>query len=155
MKRFPWIHPRPWPLAAVLAASLVLSVCGSSGGAGEPTLTSLSSTDSPEIQPPGLTPSPKVVPPSTTADSSGTVPDPTPTLTAPRDRDLSRVRRTAFAPLDQPEFLEAEEAGYLADDELVLGLEWQGQARAYPVSMLTYHHVINDAVDGRPVLITY
>ena len=69
--------------------------------------------------------------------------------------DLSRIRRTPFVPLDSPEVLWGEEAGYLSDDELVLGLEWEGQARAYPVRMIKYHHVVNDSVDGRPILITY
>ena len=58
-------------------------------------------------------------------------------------------------PLDNPAFLEASEATYLADDELVLGLEWAGEARAYPVQMMFYHHIVNDEVSGSPVLITY
>ena len=64
-------------------------------------------------------------------------------------------RRTPFVPLDLPEFLAASEAGYLPDGDLVLGLEWLGEARAYPIRMLTYHHIVNDTVAGRPVLITY
>lgn len=58
-------------------------------------------------------------------------------------------------PLDDPAFLTAAEATYLQPQELVLGLEWAGQARAYPIRMLHYHHIVNDIVDGRPVLITY
>lgn len=58
-------------------------------------------------------------------------------------------------PLDQPAFLAANESGNLPDDDLVLGLEWMGEARAYPIRMLTYHHIVNDTVAGRPLLITY
>ena len=58
-------------------------------------------------------------------------------------------------PLDNPAFLTAEEASYLADDDLVLGLEWQGAARAYPIRMVTFHHIVNDTVEGTPLLITY
>ena len=58
-------------------------------------------------------------------------------------------------PLDNPVFLEASQATYLGDDELVLGLERNGEARAYPVRMMVYHHIVNDEVSGSPVLITY
>ena len=60
-----------------------------------------------------------------------------------------------FVPLDNPSFLDAHEAGYLADEELVLGVEWAGEFRAYPVRMLRFHHIVNDTVDGEPLLVTY
>ena len=69
--------------------------------------------------------------------------------------DSTYSRRTPFVPLDQPVFLAAIESDYLPDGDLVLGLEWLGEARAYPIRMLTYHHIVNDIVAGRPVLITY
>ena len=58
-------------------------------------------------------------------------------------------------PLDQPAFLTDGESNYLPDDDLVLGLESGGEARAYPIRMLTYHHIVNDVVAGSPVLVTY
>jgi hypothetical protein len=58
-------------------------------------------------------------------------------------------------PLDNPEFVTAAQASYLLDDELVLGLFAEGEARAYPVRMVFYHHVVNDTVGGRPILVTY
>ena len=58
-------------------------------------------------------------------------------------------------PLDQPAFLTAGETGNLSDEDLVLGLEWMGEARAYPIRMLTYHHIVNDTVAGKPLLVTY
>jgi len=58
-------------------------------------------------------------------------------------------------PLDQPAFLTSSETDYLPDEDLVLGLEWMGEARAYPIRMLTYHHIVNDNVAGRPLLVTY
>ena len=64
-------------------------------------------------------------------------------------------RRSPFVPLDNPEFLTAEDASFLGDDNLVMGLYIEGQARAYPVGMVYYHHVVNDTVDGRPILVTY
>ena len=65
------------------------------------------------------------------------------------------TRGTPFVPLDQPAFLDAAESGFLPDEDLVLGLEWMGESRAYPIRMITYHHIVNDTVAGRPVLVTY
>lgn len=64
-------------------------------------------------------------------------------------------RRSPFVPLDDPEFLSVQEATYLGDENLVLGLDVGGKARAYPVGTVYYHHVVNDTVAGRPILITY
>ena len=64
-------------------------------------------------------------------------------------------RRSPFVPLDNPEFLTAEDASFLGEDNLIMGLELEGQARAYPIAMVYYHHVVNDTVDGRPMLVTY
>ena len=78
-----------------------------------------------------------------------TAPNPTP------DIDFTYSRRSPFVPLDDPVFLSIESATYLGDDELVLGVEWGNEARAYPIQMLTYHHIVNDHIGGRPFLITY
>ena len=82
-------------------------------------------------------------------------PSPTQPPPSPSDEDISYDRRTPFVPLDTPEFLTAKEATYLPDDDLVLGLEWEGEARAYPIRMLTFHHIVNDEIAGRPFLVTY
>ena len=58
-------------------------------------------------------------------------------------------------PLYSPSFLAADQAEYLGDEELVLGVEWAGEVRAYPARMLRYHHVVNDTVEGEPLLVTY
>ena len=58
-------------------------------------------------------------------------------------------------PLDNPTVLAAHENEYFVDDELILGVEWAGEVRAYPVRMLRYHHIVNDTVGGEPLLVTY
>lgn len=70
----------------------------------------------------------------------------------------ARVRpqqRGGFVPLDDPAFLTAVETDYFGDEELVLGVEFAGEVRAYPVRMLRYHHIVNDTVGGEPLLVTY
>ena len=64
-------------------------------------------------------------------------------------------RRGGFVPLDDPAFLTAVETDYFGDEELVLGVEFAGEVRAYPVRMLRYHHIVNDTVGGEPLLVTY
>lgn len=40
-------------------------------------------------------------------------------------------------------------------DAVVLGVAHAGEARAYPVDLIGYHHKVLDAVGGRPILVTY
>ncbi|MFC5382062.1 DUF3179 domain-containing protein [Aquipuribacter nitratireducens] len=58
-------------------------------------------------------------------------------------------------PIDEPRFLAVAEVDFLADDEPVVVLSVDGDTRAYPVQVLTWHEVVNDVVAGRPVVVTY
>ena len=40
-------------------------------------------------------------------------------------------------------------------DKLVLGIERNGQAKAYPIQYMGYHHQVRDTVGGEPVMVTY
>ena len=64
-------------------------------------------------------------------------------------------RRGGFVPLDNPVMITAGEATYLQPDDRVLGVTVAGESRAYPINMMTYHHVANDVIGGEPVLITF
>ncbi len=44
---------------------------------------------------------------------------------------------------------------FLADHDRVLGLTMNGEDRAYPVSILNWHEVVNDTLGGKPVLVTW
>lgn len=44
---------------------------------------------------------------------------------------------------------------YVKDDDLVIGLSIAGDARAYPVKVLTYHEIVDDVVGSVPVAVTY
>ena len=84
---------------------------------------------------------------------SGSIPNMT-KMPAEEDKSTYR-RRTPFVPLDNPSFITSAEATYLSDDDLILGLYWKGASKAYPIRMLRFHHIINDKVNGKPILITY
>ena len=40
-------------------------------------------------------------------------------------------------------------------DKLVLGVVEKGEARAYPIQLLGYHHQVRDTVGGKPIMVTY
>jgi len=60
-----------------------------------------------------------------------------------------------FNPLPSVRFARAADANWVADDEPVLAVALGGEARAYPVRQLAYHHVVNDEVGGEPIAATY
>lgn len=57
--------------------------------------------------------------------------------------------------LDDPATVAADEAGYLAPGEPVVGLAIGDDARAYPLRILDWHELVNDRVGGVPVSIAY
>ena len=59
-------------------------------------------------------------------------------------------------PIDRPKFIDvANPPDYMDDDEPVIGLEVNGDARAYPLAILISHEIVNDVVGDIPVSITY
>ncbi len=57
--------------------------------------------------------------------------------------------------IDDPMFAVVGDASFVADSDIVIGLEIDGQARAYPLSILVWHEIVNDEVGGIPVAVTY
>jgi len=58
--------------------------------------------------------------------------------------------------VDDPHFISVEEAGgWLEAQEPVIFLRLGDDARAYPLQILVWHEIVNDVVDGRPVLVTF
>jgi hypothetical protein len=39
--------------------------------------------------------------------------------------------------------------------ELILGVEIEGDARAYSVPLLSRHEIVNDVVGGKPIAVTW
>lgn len=57
-------------------------------------------------------------------------------------------------PIYTPRFVSAQEAP-LIDDELVMGVVIDGDARAYPVTVMRFREIVNDEIGGWPVLVTW
>ena len=57
--------------------------------------------------------------------------------------------------IDNPRFLPIAEIEDLADTEPVMGLIVNGVAKAYPLSILMWHKIVNDEIGGVPVTVTF
>lgn len=79
-------------------------------------------------------------------------------LTDEEQEVLTRMNRLlprdAIAPIYRPQFVPAGQARLRAD-ELVLGVELNGEARAYPITVLNSREMVNDVVGGVPILATW
>lgn len=62
--------------------------------------------------------------------------------------------RDAILPSNNPPVVKANEAKHMKDDDIVIGIEVAGIARAYPRWFLVSYHVVNDTINSIPVLIT-
>ena len=61
-----------------------------------------------------------------------------------------------FNALPKAEYVGVPEAReFLVDAEVVMGIDVNGTALAYPVRQLAYHHLVNDVVGGTPLVATY
>jgi len=60
-----------------------------------------------------------------------------------------------FEPLPGAEFARARDVTFVADSDMVVAIEVNGDAVAYPVRQMAYHHLFNDEVGKLPVVSTY
>jgi hypothetical protein len=63
--------------------------------------------------------------------------------------------RDGIPALTDPRFEPAAAVSDLRDDERVLGLVRNGIAKAYPLSILTWHEIVNDRFGDEPIVVTY
>jgi Protein of unknown function (DUF3179) len=60
-----------------------------------------------------------------------------------------------FNPLPQPQFVAAAKATFVEPDDLVLAVSVDGDAAAYPIRQMAYHHLVNDRIGRTPAVVTY
>lgn len=64
--------------------------------------------------------------------------------------------RDQIPALFYPAFISSAAGGrLLKKSERVLGVFWNGQAKAYPVRILNWHELVNDTIGGRPILVSW
>ena len=59
-----------------------------------------------------------------------------------------------FHPIAGPQFI-AQSSSKLDPKEMILAVRMDNDARAYPISQMAYHHILNDVVAGVPIAVTY
>lgn len=60
-----------------------------------------------------------------------------------------------FNPLARATYAKVDEAGFVNDNDMVMTVKNNGEAVAYPVRLMAYHHVVQDVVGGTPIVVTY
>lgn len=69
---------------------------------------------------------------------------------------ITLLPKDAIPAIFDPEFVSVEEAStFLADDDQVMGVVIDGDARAYGTAFLSSREVVNDTVGGRPITVTW
>jgi hypothetical protein len=63
--------------------------------------------------------------------------------------------RDGIPAIDNPKFVTVGEADFLDREDRVLGIVRDGQARAYPISILNWHEIVNDRIGGERIAVTY
>ena len=102
------------------------------------------------LAPSDLTPEPD---PDTTATSTQ-LPFTTTNLNIPGWNRL--LSYDAIRPVYEPTFISAAEAmEFMEGSELIMGLAWDGQAKAYPVTVLNRREMVNDEMAGVPYLVSW
>jgi hypothetical protein len=65
------------------------------------------------------------------------------------------VRKDGIPALTNPDLIEANQADYIRDNELVFGISINGDTRAYPYRFMDWHEMLNDIIGGVPVSLAY
>ncbi len=65
------------------------------------------------------------------------------------------VSKDSIPALDQPDLAPVAEIDFLKPQEPVVEIEVGGEARAYPLEIMTWHEIVNDVVGGTPVAVTF
>jgi len=63
--------------------------------------------------------------------------------------------RDGIPSVDNPQFTNVNNASYLQDNDLVIGINIGGTIRAYPHPILDWHEIVNDDISGQKTAITY
>lgn len=57
--------------------------------------------------------------------------------------------------LHYPQFVKNNNADFLAENDRVLGVIFDGQAKAYPIKILNWHEVVNDRIAPHEFIVSY
>jgi len=149
---------RKWRRATgLLVMALVVAACAPADDvAGQHTDAASDAvpTSAAEPQPP-----PEMTESSPVEDVPSALDDPTaeglPEPLVDLDRISALLPPDGIPAVDDPLFLPPAEVDFLGDQEPVLAIEVDGDARAYPIQIMTWHEIVNDTVIGRPPMVSF
>ena len=55
----------------------------------------------------------------------------------------------------KPTFIGAGEADFLKPDDGIIGVKLGAEAKAYAIKVLNWHEVVNDTINGIPIVVTF
>ncbi len=133
-------------LTALIALSVIAVACGSTGGSD--TISGVPNDDDPSDDPSHRL-DPRVLNSDWSTDFS--------IHSVPLGEFLSGgPRKDGIRSLEDPPFISIEEGNEsFVDNEPVIAIEINGDARAYPLGILTQHEIANDVIGGVPVAVTF
>ena len=98
------------------------------------------------------------VPPTNATLPTETTSPPETAIPAP-ERELEIITllpKDGIPAIDNPVFISVDEAdSQYEPDELVIGVQFDGDARAYSIPLLSSHEIVNDTVGGRKIAVTW
>lgn len=72
--------------------------------------------------------------------------------------EFEGMGRDAFPVFNNPRMLTAEaaeQAGQIFPRDAVIGIEHNGEAKAYPISVMGIHELGNDSIGGKPIAVSW
>jgi hypothetical protein len=57
--------------------------------------------------------------------------------------------------LMSPKYISARKASFLRNDDQVIGVVVNGEARAYPLRIMSWHELVNDRIGDLPILVSW
>jgi len=60
-----------------------------------------------------------------------------------------------FNPLAHAAYAKVNEADFVTGSDIVMTVDINGEAAAYPIRQMAYHHLVQDVVGGTPIVATY
>lgn len=82
------------------------------------------------------------------------------TNTSKKSIALSELRsggppKDGIPSIDNPKFISKDNASWLTSQEPVIAVVKNGVAKAYPLQILIWHEIVNDQINGEPILVTF
>ncbi|MDG2174730.1 MAG: DUF3179 domain-containing (seleno)protein [Gammaproteobacteria bacterium] len=89
------------------------------------------------------------------AEQGPDMPEPTEERVQQILTDLREDSLMRFQPEYAPEYIAANLAAHIADEDRIFGVEVNGVAKAYPREYVAWHHIVQDDFGGTPVLASW